>query len=326
MDFPAILLYGETGFGLWEYLSDRAAGRLCEHPGSATASASGVACRACAACALVAAGTHPDLFVLMPEAVAIDLGARATSGDGDEASADKRAPSREIPIDAVRRLVDWSHTTSHRGGAKVACVYPLNAMAPPAANALLKTLEEPAPGLWFLMATHRLDQVMPTLRSRCRLQSMHRPSRAAALEDLRARGVANPEDLAAWCRDATRGLAPEQGAEGLAWARHLLALLDAGPQSLGAVGAPPPPPVAVAALQKLAVDLQRARLGMVPLYLPAQRRLLEVLGARMNPTAWLRFWERMGEAGATANFPLHAGLVADRWALELRQLFTASAT
>ncbi len=311
-DAPAILLHGAAGTGLWEALRERAAALLCEAPRG------GHACGACAGCRLLAAGTHPDLFELLPEALALELGVREPE---EHASGQ---PSREIAIDAVRRLVDWSHATSHRGGVRVALVHPLDAMSLPAANALLKTLEEPPAGLSFFLGTHRLDHVLPTLRSRARLQALPRPQADAAQALLRQRGCAQPEAVAAWCRNAVHATQPEAGLE---WAVGVLAWLD-GQGTAAArralVDAAPAAAVAAAALQKIGVDLMRARHGLAPLYLPQQGSLLQRLAPRAQPAQWLARWQRLARAAAESGFALHAGLSAERWLLEFGQLHTRS--
>ena len=312
-DAPAILLHGAAGTGLWDALRERAAALLCEAPRD------GQACGECAGCRLLAAGTHPDRFELLPDALALELGVREP-----EERAGGGQPSREIAIDAVRNLVDWSHATSHRGGVRVALVYPLDAMSLPAANALLKTLEEPPPGLSFFLGTHRLDRVLPTLRSRTRLQPLPRPQAAAAHALLRQRGSAQPEAVAAWCRNAVHAAQPEAGLE---WALGVLAWLD-GQGAAGArralVDAAPAAAVAAASLQKIGVDLMRARHGLAPLYLPQQRALLQRLAPRAQPADWLARWQRLARASAESGFALHAGLSAERWLLEFGQLHTRS--
>ncbi len=305
-----LLLHGAAGIGLWDALRQRAADALCESP-----DASGRACGHCAACRLLSAGTHPDRFALLPEALAVDL------GEAEPAERGASPPSRDISIDAVRRLVAWSHATSHRGRARVALVYPVDAMAAPAANALLKTLEEPPPSLYFYMGTHRLDHVLPTLRSRALLQAMGRPEAAAALAALRQRDCADPEAVAAWCRNAVHAAQPEAG---LDWALDMLAWLDGQGARQALVAAAPPPAVAVVALQKITVDAMRARHGLAPLYLPRHAARLRRLAAAVEPMDWLQRWQRLARAAAETHVALHAGLSAERWVLEFDHIHLPS--
>ena len=62
-----------------------------------------------------------------------------------------------------------------------------------AANTLLKSLEEPPASTIFILVTSRLDRVLPTIRSRCRLIALPPPDRASGLEWLRKQIAARPE-------------------------------------------------------------------------------------------------------------------------------------
>ena len=93
----------------------------------------GLACGACAGCRYAIAGQHPDLMRL--ELLAID--------PEEDTLRTRRVRSR---IDRVRALIEFVQLTSHRQRAKVAVIAPAERMNAAAANALLKTLEEPPPG------------------------------------------------------------------------------------------------------------------------------------------------------------------------------------
>ena len=327
-DIPAILLHGALGLGTWEALYDAARATLCEAPVGAVSPVLRVrkdhglkACGHCVACRLMAAGTHPDLMVLVPEAMLAELGMSAQESIDVAVASEKRTPSKEIGIDAIRGLVDWAHATSHRGGSKVAVIYPLDAMALPAANAMLKILEEPPRGLYFYMGSHRTDRVLPTIRSRCRLMTMPRPGRAEAIELLHTREFANAEQIADWCRNAVHDSEPQRGME---WASKLLVAAASGPSHLTASEAGPVPavPAAVAALQKISVDLMRVRLGLDPLYMPTEKPVLDRLAMKVEPGPLHVFWQRLTKLSSTANFPLHAALASESLVLEFKQLFT----
>ncbi len=322
-DFPSILRYGARGTGLWEGLMQGAAGLLCETAEGPPRPWQRQPCGRCPGCTLLRSGSHPDLRLLLPAALAGELGQRA-AGSGGEAPPDGRAASRgtvgrEIAIDQVRELIDWAQATSHRGGLKVALVHPLDAMAAPAANALLKVLEEPPAGLCLLAGSHRLDRVLPTLRSRCLLQPWGRPDAARALDELRRRGTEQPEAVAAWCRNAVFDSDP---ARGLQWTRRLVEQMAAGqaPQGDGVA-----PAVAVESLQKLSFDLLRCRAGLPALYLQGLDDSLRRLGGQGDAGAWQQWWRRLAQAAATADFPLHAGLAVQAWIVEWTHLCTSRA-
>ncbi len=101
-------------------------------------------CGQCLACRGVALGQYPDLYFLRP---------------GDD--------SPQIRIDDVRVLSAELALTSHAGGHRVAIIAPADAMNVMAANALLKTLEEPPPGAVLLLVSSRPARLPATVRSRC---------------------------------------------------------------------------------------------------------------------------------------------------------------
>lgn len=319
-DFPSILLHGVRGTGLWEALLEAAAGLLCERAPAGAGPWQARACGECAGCHLWRSGTHPDLRVLVPPALAAELGS-VPGAAAAEQGADKRSASagREISIDDVRSLIDWAQATSHRGGARVALVHPLDAMAAPAANALLKLLEEPPPGLCFLTGTYQLERVLPTLRSRCSLRAWARPAEQLAQDELQRRGEGDAQAVAQWCRHAVFDPEP---ARGLEWARRLLRQAAAG-QVPGSDGVSPA--VAIEALQKITFDLLRARVGLEPLYLPGLERELGLLGRRGTSGAWQAWWQRLAQAARVADFPLHAGLAVQAWVVEWAQLCNSGA-
>jgi len=74
---------------------------------------------------------------------------------------------RVIKIDAIRRLNQFAQQTPQMGGCKVAAIVDAHLLNTNAANALLKTLEEPSPATHVLLATPFWGKLMPTIRSRC---------------------------------------------------------------------------------------------------------------------------------------------------------------
>lgn len=114
--------------------------------------APGTGCGACRECALVAALTHPDLFVE-------DL-ARAR---------EERATASHVSIEQVRRVRGHLAMRPVRGPRKVALVDDAERMTADAQNALLKTLEEPPGRTVLVLVATNADALLPTIRSRCQL-------------------------------------------------------------------------------------------------------------------------------------------------------------
>ena len=132
-------------------------------------------CGACQECRWIEAGQHPDVTAVAPE-----------------------EDSVQILIEQVRALVADLALTAHGSGYKVAMFTPAEAMNPNAANALLKTLEEPPARTLLLLVTSQPSRLLPTLRSRCSRLRLAGPSREAAAKYLaEARGPGPWEDALA---------------------------------------------------------------------------------------------------------------------------------
>lgn len=148
----AYLLHGPQGIGKRALAERLMALLLCQRPQGL------LACGQCKSCLLLAAGSHPDNYVLEPE------------------EADK-----PIKVDQVRELVSFVVQTAQLGGRKVILIEPVEAMNVNAANALLKSLEEPSGNTVLLLVSHQPSRLLPTIKSRCQQQACPLPSREQSL-------------------------------------------------------------------------------------------------------------------------------------------------
>lgn len=209
----AILLDGAAGLGQYPLAMALAASWLCETP------AQGRACGQCAACRAISARVHPDLCVLMPETLALELGWPLDPVTQDRLDRKEIKPSRLIRVDAVRTALAFAQTTSARGRAKVIVIYPAERMNAEAANALLKTLEEPAPPLRFVLATEAAHSLLPTIRSRCVRHVLPWPQPEQGLAWLQRLATREGLTLAGEDLTACWRLSGGRLDEALAWAR-----------------------------------------------------------------------------------------------------------
>ncbi|POA21401.1 DNA polymerase III subunit delta' [Pseudomonas sp. FW300-N1A1] len=148
----AYLLHGPAGIGK-RALAERLMARLlCQRPEGLDA------CGQCKSCLLLKAGSHPDNYILEPE------------------EADKA-----IKVDQVRELVGFVVQTAQLGGRKVVLIEPAESMNINAANALLKSLEEPSGDTVLLLVSHQTSRLLPTIKSRCVQQACPLPSEAMSL-------------------------------------------------------------------------------------------------------------------------------------------------
>jgi len=189
----ALLFAAPAGLGKRALVDAFAVAALCERRDP-----QGFACGTCRACALVAAGSHPDL-------VRVGLELR---DDGKQRT--------EITIDQMRGLSQRLSMSSQFGGLQIALVDPADRLNASAANGLLKTLEEPAASTVIVLVADDASRLPATIRSRCQRIDLREPSREEALAWLRGQGLGaqqaadaldaslgNPGRALAWSADAT---------------------------------------------------------------------------------------------------------------------------
>jgi Rad3-related DNA helicase len=95
-----------------------------------------------------------------------------------------------IPIDAVRELKEHMRMSAFLGGAKVAVIDEADLLSEEAANALLKTLEEPSPRSTIILCAESLQRLPKTIVSRSALIGLRRVSEAVLVAALETRGLA----------------------------------------------------------------------------------------------------------------------------------------
>ena len=147
----AILLTGSKGLGKARLAALFAAGVLCK-------ASDAEPCGSCEACQLVGGGAHGDFRWIRPE-------------EG----------KRAIGVDAIRASVSFMQQTPGYGSHKILVVEPAEAMTTAAANALLKTLEEPPGRALLILVSHRAGELPATIRSRCQRFNLPHPTKPTAL-------------------------------------------------------------------------------------------------------------------------------------------------
>jgi DNA polymerase-3 subunit delta' len=185
---PSGLLFkGTKGIGKLDLAVNFAQSLLCQQP-----DVSGFACGNCPSCHWFEQGSHPDYRLLQPEALSLD----GSEGD-DLKSISGKKPSKQVSVDQIRGLADFFGMSSHQGGRRVIIIHPAETMNANAANALLKSLEEPTPGLLFILVSHKPQQLLPTIRSRCQSFALSAPDTATATHWLMEQGVKHATDTLA---------------------------------------------------------------------------------------------------------------------------------
>src|SRR6185312_6892575 len=90
--------------------------------------------------------------------------------------------SKQLRIEQVRELAEELALTSHQGGYKIGILSPADSLNRFAANALLKTLEEPPPRTLLILVASQPSRLPPTILSRCQKLRVQPPKRAESLE------------------------------------------------------------------------------------------------------------------------------------------------
>ena len=296
----AWLLHGPSGLGQYELALQLARAWLCEKPGV------NGACGVCTSCHAIDVRTHADLFMLMPETVAVQrdwpLGEKALAELDDK----KRKPSKEIRVEAMRDAIEFSQRTSAWGRGKAVLVFPAERMNATSANALLKTLEEPAGDVKFVLASESAHQLLPTIRSRCLGHAMIWPQADQALDWMVGQGV---ETLAAQALLRVSGGRPDDalslaasGRDPKLWASFPKAMQRG---DLGAIQDWTPAET-VRALHKICHDLQLLAHGATPRFFAAHDL--------PKPASWraLSQWGReLAQAMRTMEHTFNPGLMQE---------------
>jgi len=137
----ALLLTSAGGLGTANMVQHLSRLILCQQPAISTEQGG---CGQCKSCLLFAAGSHPDIYPI-------------TFEEG----------KKQLRVDQIRRASQFIQGTAQQGRNKVVTIEPADQMNLQAANALLKSLEEPPEGTFLILITDRPMSLLPTVRSRC---------------------------------------------------------------------------------------------------------------------------------------------------------------
>ncbi len=351
-EFPnAVLLHGQSGIGKFEFSIALAKALLCESETAAKP------CNQCEACHWFDSGNHPDFIALVPEThrkllphgdFESDMDSpkkqKASQAD-DDGDAPEKKEKKSILIEDARGAIEGLSIGSHRGGNRVILVYPLEMLRADSANTLLKSLEEPPSNTIFILLADRLDRVLPTIRSRCRLLSAPRPDRAtglqwlrnqlnqipglkiadtdiesiydeqggapyAVLDSLMARHNKDEKDELTIAIQASKYLlqAMSQGAR-INW-------LDAAEKTQKARYS-----FLLATMQRWISDLQSSAQMGEPRYYPKHEAAIKLLAQQIRLPKLLRFWKSLIQARRHENHPLATRIQLEALLSQYQQVF-----
>ncbi len=350
--FPnAVLIHGQSGIGKFEFSIELAKALLCE------ASEGLKPCNHCEACRWFDSANHPDFIALVPETHRKLLPhgdfdsepdspkkSKASQVDSDGDAPEKKE-KKSISIEDARNAIEGLSIGTHRGGNRVILVYPLEMLRADSANTLLKSLEEPPKNTIFILLADRLDRVLPTIRSRCRLISAPRPDRIsglgwlrnqlnsvpgikisdgdiesiydeqggapyAVLDSLIARHNKDEKDELTIAIQASRYLlqSMSQGVR-INW-------LDAAEKTQKARYA-----VLLATMQRWVSDLQSCAQMGAPRYYPKHEAAIKTLAQQVRLPKLLRFWKSLIQARRHENHPLATRIQLEALLSQYQQVF-----
>ncbi len=327
----AMLLAGPEGLGKLAFGQALAARLLCEQapdePGA-------MACGKCSSCVWLVSGNHPDFRLIQPEDGEEAGAGSEEAGEGiSPQAAGRKVGQGSIRVDQIRALEDFVFVGSHRQGNRVALISPAEQMNPAWANALLKILEEPPVGVYFILVSSHWRRLLPTVLSRCRSIVFGRPDALTAQRWLSGQGI----------KDAGELLQLAGGAHLVAadWAEQ--GRLDVYRKAIEALAEKPVDPVAIAAkwaallkaeqgfalpqlveaVQKWVFDLAMLKIAGGCRYHEAWRIVLERLAAKASGTGLMACYNDLLRIRAVARHPLNTQLfLEDMAARYLRALAT----
>lgn len=162
------LVVAPSGTGLEEFCVDAARFLLCSEPDVDRETW----CGKCQSCRLFTAHTHPDFHLVTTEQESaggsMELVTAYSARYQDAEGRQKKArPSRTIPVDQIRKLIERFGTHAHISARKVALFIAADRLNVNAANAFLKLLEEPPENSVFILATPEPSRLPKTVVSRC---------------------------------------------------------------------------------------------------------------------------------------------------------------
>lgn len=317
----ALLLHGRPGIGKLVFAQALAHSLLCEAPQE-----HGYACGVCPSCGWLAQGNHPDIRMIQPEDIAdddIEGGIEASAQTGKS-----RKKSRFIVISQIRALEDMVSLSAHRHGLRVVILSPADTLNANAANALLKVLEEPPPSTLFLLVTHQLPRLLPTIRSRCLKIAMKMPSRIEAESWLKTQGVSQPTWPLAYS-----GGSPLDALD--AESLTVRGLIEKFTVNLSRGGQIDPFETAahwgrnefcdaVTGLQKWCCDLLSAKLADHVRFHPDRLSSLQAMAKSVDLRLLLDFQRNLDEARSHATHPLNNELQLESLLIRYAQLFPGS--
>lgn len=307
----ALLLHGRAGIGKYDFARSLSKSLLCRHPDE-----QGHACNQCPSCHWFDDESHPDFRLIDPE--------QEATADDEAATGKKIKKKTQISVAQIRELSDFLGLSSHQtSGLRVVLIHPAEALNQASANALLKMLEEPAPGVIFILVAQQLQRLLPTIISRCRKVTMPVPDLAQSLAWLNQQGVQNAEQQLTYLEGSPIQVLSQQAEfaklseiwKQLALGRNL------EPQAAAPVIIANSVETGMIAIQKWLYDIVAVKLGQQARYHLQHVRALQALADKVNLGRLFDLQKKTIELRKLATHPLNHELQMESLLLEYIKIF-----
>ena len=304
----AMLLHGRSGTGKLDFAQHLSQALLCSAPKD------GEACDVCPQCTWFKEGAHPDFKYITPE----------DAETSEETPKKKTSKKTQISVDQIRQLIQALSLTNHGvSSLRVVLIHPAESLNTASANALLKVLEEPPNNTIFILVTHQIHRLLPTILSRCQSIAMPLPAREEAVAWLTAQKLANAADALDYHGGAP--LAVLHAQQELSAQSGVFQQLAKGAKLDGAACASllveQGTEQAITLLQKWMFDLQLSLHNLPSHYHVAMAKPLQALAKSVNLASFLDFQRALVQAKQTANHPLSQELQLEVLLLQYKRVF-----
>lgn len=310
----ALLMHGRTGIGKFDFALYLSQSLLCSNRDPA-----GHACQQCSSCRWFQDESHPDFRLISPE--------QSEAAEEDAAANKKTKKKTQISIAQIRELSDFLTLSSHQNdGLRIVLIHPAEALNPASANALLKMLEEPLADVMFILVTHQLQKLLPTIISRCQQVKMPVPNEAQSLAWLESNGLKNAAQRLAYMEGSPIKVLNEQADEEAL--QKIWNLFAQGPRMEPQLAAPivlsNSVEAGVVALQKWIFDLLAVKLCHQVRYHVQHLNALQALAEKVHLGRLFEFQKKTNELRMRVSHPLNHELQMESLLIDYIKLFKHS--
>lgn len=307
----ALLLYGQAGIGKVDFALHLSKALLCTQPQSG-----GFACGVCSSCNWFNEGNHPDFHLLSPE--------QESEADDEAATVKKSKKKTQISVSQIRELAGFTSLSSHRSdGLRIVLLNPAEALNIASANALLKMLEEPPAGVVFILVSHQIQRLLPTILSRCHKIAMPIPDESSALVWLKEQGITNPQEQLDYLEGSPLKVAEQE--EQFSQLKVIWRQLSQGDKLQPHITAPAlisqSAESGIIALQKWLYDIAAMRLSSQIRYHTALSMTFQGLADKVHLNRLFDLQKKTNELRKLANHPLNHDLQMESLLLEYTRIF-----